>query len=73
YCSYVGEYVVAFLLRILIIYLMGIFCFITLLNYLTAKGAMGSYSSHGLIWKASWEFSLIFNRKERNEFFLLLL
>ncbi|MFG4005335.1 hypothetical protein, partial [Flavobacterium aquidurense] len=41
YCSYVGEYVVAFLLRILIIYLMGIFCFTKYCNYVGAPIAIG--------------------------------
>ncbi|TEB43275.1 hypothetical protein D0809_13935, partial [Flavobacterium circumlabens] len=39
YCSYVGEYVVAFLFKILIMYLMGIFLFYIESWNLTAKPA----------------------------------
>ncbi|MFH7005778.1 hypothetical protein, partial [Flavobacterium bizetiae] len=38
YCSYVGEYVVAFLLRILIIYLMRIFLFYSTFELFNRKG-----------------------------------
>ncbi|MET3028960.1 hypothetical protein ABXT06_19945, partial [Flavobacterium sp. UW10123] len=40
YCSIVGEYVVAFLLRILISNLMGIFCFYIILKKLSQPAAL---------------------------------